>query len=407
MRFGYARAMTCTSSTGPVSRRPGRAPALFTALGASVALAGLLFGASANAHQTSDSYLVIDATQAPTLELRWDVAVRDLERVLALPAAPSDALAVERLLARRDDIDHTLLGRLTLSVDGHDCRLLAWRHAVRQHSDGRYVETEFHSDCRADGHVLLVAYSLLFDLDPLHRGLLRLRAGSGTRTAVLGPGRSARRFELARPGMAAQIREYFVHGVWHIWKGLDHVLFLLALLLPSVLRREHGRWQGTPRLRTCLIDVLRVVTAFTLAHSITLSLAALGMVMLPARLVESTIAASVLLAALNNLWPLVGEGRWVVAFAFGLIHGFGFASVLTDLGLPRDALAGALVGFNLGVEAGQLAIVLAFIPLAWPLRTSRLYRYGVLGLGSAAVAALSTIWLIERVFDLRILPFTV
>ena len=109
--------------------------------------------------------------------------------------------------------------------------------------------------------------------------------------------------------------------------------------------------------RPAFWDVCRIVTSFTVAHSITLSLAALGIVALPSRLVESAIAASVVVAALNNLRPWSQGRRWVVAFGFGLIHGFGFASVLADLGLPRDTLVLALVGFNLGVECGQLAIV--------------------------------------------------
>ena len=99
---------------------------------------------------------------------------------------------------------------------------------------------------------------------------------------------------------------------------------------------------------------MKVVTAFTVAHSITLTLATLGVIALPSALVESTIAASVVLAALNNVFPLFHGRRWLVAFFFGLVHGFGFASVLAELGLPRDALLLALVSFNLGVEAGQL-----------------------------------------------------
>jgi HupE / UreJ protein len=111
-------------------------------------------------------------------------------------------------------------------------------------------------------------------------------------------------------------------------------------------------------------------------HSVTLSLAVLKVIALPARLVESAIAASVLLAALNNLSPLVTSRRWLVAFGFGLVHGLGFASVLLDLGLPRGSLALALVAFNLGVEAGQLAIVTAFLPLAYGARHTVLFGCG-------------------------------
>jgi hypothetical protein len=151
--------------------------------------------------------------------------------------------------------------------------------------------------------------------------------------------------------------------------------------------------------------VLRIVTAFTLAHSITLSLATLGFVSLPSRWVESAIAASVVLAALNNVWPVFHGRRWMVAFGFGLIHGFGFASVLIDLGLPQGALALALLGFNLGVECGQMAIVAAFLPLAFVLRHSAFYRRLVLRLGSLLITALASTWLAERVFEIKLLPF--
>jgi hypothetical protein len=116
--------------------------------------------------------------------------------------------------------------------------------------------------------------------------------------------------------------------------------------------------------------------------------------------VESAIALSVVIAALNNLRGTIEGKRWVMAFCFGLLHGFGFASVLADLGLPQGALVLALVGFNLGVEVGQLAIVAVFLPVAFALRRTRFYRLGVLKIGSLAVAALASWWLVQRMFDL-------
>jgi hypothetical protein len=148
------------------------------------------------------------------------------------------------------------------------------------------------------------------------------------------------------------------------------------------------------------VEVAKVVTAFTVAHSITLSLAALSVVVLPSRLVESGIALSVLLAALNNLHPVVANGRWIAAFGFGLLHGFGFAGALHDLGLPAGSLALSLFGFNLGVEAGQLAIVVVFLPLAFLLRSTWAYRRMLFAGGSVAIAAIAVVWLVERAFDM-------
>jgi HupE / UreJ protein len=248
-------------------------------------------------------------------------------------------------------------------------------------------------------------YTLFADLDPQHRGLLNLVARGASRSAVLGPQQSMQAFELGEINRWRQVADYVREGVWHIWIGLDHILFLLSLLLPSVLVWQAGKrkWQAVNGFREAFVDVLKVVTAFTLAHSITLSLAALGIVELPSRLVESVIAASIIVAALNNIWPRVIGRLWMVAFGFGLVHGFGFASVLADLGLPRDALVLALIGFNVGVELGQLAIVAVFLPLAYALRRSAFYRKAVMVGGSVVIVLLAAVWLVERAFGWTLL----
>src|ERR1700751_6359564 len=154
--------------------------------------------------------------------------------------------------------------------------------------------------------------------------------------------------------------------------------------------------QPRESLRDTAFEVLEVVTAFTLAHSLTLSLAVLGLVHLPARWVECGIALTVLLGALNNLRPVIVRRRWAVAFAFGLVHGFGFASVLADLGLHGANLALSLVGFNSGVEMGQLSLVLVVLPLAFLARRTVIYRHAFMPAGSAAVVLLAGYWLVTR-----------
>ena len=200
-------------------------------------------------------------------------------------------------------------------------------------------------------------------------------------------------------------RQYLREGMWHIWIGFDHILFLTTLLLPAVLIYGKTGWLSQNNLRTALGDLVKVVTAFTIAHSVTLALAVLDIVTLPPRLVEAVIAASVLVAAVNNLRPVFPGSRWLMAFAFGLVHGFGFAGVLLDLGLPAEALSVSLLAFNLGVELGQLAIVILVFPIAALLRHTRLYRTWLLGGGSTVAALIAAIWIYERVFDHQVLEF--
>jgi hypothetical protein len=195
-------------------------------------------------------------------------------------------------------------------------------------------------------------------------------------------------------------------GIHHILIGYDHILFLLSLLLPAVWVRRAAAagaaWRPAEALRPALGNVLKVVTAFTVAHSITLALAVFDVVNPPGRWVESTIAASVVLAALNNLWPVISESRWKLTFLFGLVHGFGFASALKDAGLAQGALIAPLVGFNVGVEIGQLCVVALVLPLAWTLRGTRTYR-GAFAAGSVAIAGVAGVWFVQRAFDLSLI----
>lgn len=270
---------------------------------------------------------------------------------------------------------------------------------VDQHSDGGYTVLRFRLDCPPAVAAPQLTYRLFFELDPTHRGLVQFQSDGQVQTAVLSPDQPVLTLHPAARSRWQQFGDYWREGVWHIWIGFDHILFLLALLLPAVLWREAGRWWRTDSFRAALLNVTGIVTAFTVAHSLTLSIAVLGWVSLPARWVESAIAATVILAALNNLYPLVQGRRWLLAFGLGLIHGFGFASVLHELGLPGDTLALALAGFNLGVESGQLLIVAAFLPLAFLLRGSWYYQRLALQGGSLAVAAVALVWLLERSLD--------
>ena len=367
-------------------------------------LLALLFAAAqpALAHKASDSYLALDV-QEQRIAGQWDIALRDLEMAIGLDQDGDGALTWDEVRARHDAIAAYALARLRLSAGGQDCPLKVTRHMVDRHTDGSYAVLYFEGACSAPVGALDVGYNLLFDIDPQHKGLLRLTHGAVTSSAIFAPDARRQTLQVGEPARWRQFADYVRHGVWHIWIGFDHILFLLSLLLPAVLVRRDGQWQGRDTLKASTVDVLKIVTAFTLAHSLTLSLAVLGALSLPSRLVESAIAASVILAALNNLWPLYHRWRALVAFGFGLIHGFGFASVLADLGLPQDALVLSLVGFNVGVELGQLAIVAVFLPIAFGLRRGQFYRRVVMTGGSVCIALVALVWLAERVLDLQLM----
>jgi hypothetical protein len=363
----------------------------------------LLLGCSlpAQAHKPSDSYLTLKVHDKG-IDGQWDIALRDLDFAIGLDANGNGEITWDEVRSKHDAIAAYALSRLKLSENGHACPTHAVQHLIDSHTDGTYEVLRFTSAC-PEAAALSVQYHLFADIDPQHKGLLRLESEGQTATAVFDPDNPDQVFQLAGQSRLTQFGEYVRHGIWHIWIGFDHILFLLSLLFPAVLLFNGKKWQPAQSFKASLVDVLKIVSAFTVAHSITLTLATLHIISLPSRWVESAIALSVVVAALNNVFPLFQGSRWIAAFAFGLIHGFGFASVLTDLGLPQGVLLLALVGFNLGVEIGQLAIVGVFLPIAYALRGTRLYRGLILNSASTVIALIATVWLVERMFDIRLI----
>jgi hypothetical protein len=380
-----------------------------------VLLAGLwlvaltLVSLEASAHKPSDSYLTLSLA-AERVDVRWDIAVRDLDYAIGVDGDGDGQVTWGELRARQSDIATLARAHLVLRADDDACSFSAGSTggpgavgmSVVQHSDGAYAVIRFVAACPHQPKVLDVDYQLFFDQDPQHRGVARIDDGASTRTAIFSAGERRQRFDRANVSKSRQLFDAIRQGIIHIFSGIDHLLFLIALLIPSVLRREGRTWVAVPHFRPALLDVLKVVTAFTLAHTITLSLSALGVLRLPSRLVESGIAASVILVALNNIVPAMRGDRWAAAFALGLLHGFGFSSTLMDLGLPRQNLVLTLFGFNVGVEIGQFVVVATFLPLAFLARRSIAYRKVVLIGGSIVIAAVAAVWLVERAFVVKI-----
>jgi hypothetical protein len=366
-----------------------------------VAFVLALLTAPACAHKASDAYLTLERS-GQELRGQWDIALRDLDNALGLDENGDGDITWGEVRARQRDIAAYALAHLKVSSADKPCALQATGQLIDSHTDGAYAVLTFAGQCPRASPTLSIEYRLFEGLDPQHRGLLNFVENGRSRSVVFSADAPRRIVGADTGGPLTQFAIYLKEGVWHIWTGYDHILFLLSLLLPAVLVREGRAWQPGASFRRSFIDVAKVVTAFTLAHSITLTLAALSIVVLPSRLVESGIALSVVLAALNNLFPRVANGRWIAAFGFGLLHGLGFAGALHDLGLPAGSLALSLAGFNVGVEAGQLAIVFVYLPLAFSLRATWTYRHVVLAGGSAVTATVAMIWLVERAINVAI-----
>ncbi len=353
------------------------------------------------AHKPSDSYLMLDIDQN-RIAGQWDIALRDLDFAIGLDMDDNGSISWGELRQRKEAVYAYAFSRLQLQGQQSSCEIRPMDLLVDSHSDGRYAVLQFNVDCPVQQYLTLT-YRLFFDLDAQHRGLLKLSQPNGTVSNVFSPAHDSYSLTSVSVGSAwHELLNFAREGVWHIWIGYDHMLFLLSLLLPSALHRNALGWQLKPDISKTCWDVFAVVTAFTLAHSLTLSLAALGYIALPSNWVESAIAVSVALAAANNLYPLLTHRRAWLAFGFGLIHGMGIASVLLDLQLPASLQLLSLLGFNLGVEVGQLAIVGLALPLIILCSRYRFYPQWILQGGSAGIVMMALLWLAERSLDFEL-----
>jgi len=284
---------------------------------------------------------------------------------------------------------------VSVSRGGRACALTAAPIAIARHAGTLDAALSYSLSCPGEG-TWSFDYRLLFERDRTHRALLAVAAdeASSSAAAVVLDVDHHRWM----PGSSGWLRfgEFVRQGIWHIWLGYDHIAFLLLLLLPAVLERDAKEWVGARSLGGIARHTLGVVTAFTVAHSITLSLATLGILRPPVMPVEAGIAATVVIAGLANLYPRYAAHGARIAFGFGLIHGFGFANALAELGIARGDIVAPLAGFNIGVELGQLGIVALTLPLlaCWRQRWS--YRHVFMPAASLTVAALAAWWLLQR-----------
>jgi hydrogenase/urease accessory protein HupE len=334
------------------------------------------------AHPLQFSFVDLSAT-ATRLDAAITVHAYDAAHDLGLAA--EDQVFEDGFADRHGpELMKLVLARLEVLADGE--RIRATPIDVRVVPDQRAVVLRVEAALARPVSGLQVT-GVLFPYDPLHQTFVRLFEGGAIRQQeILTGSRTRADFTAGRTQGRFDVFQRFVRsGIEHIAIGPDHVLFLIGLLLVG-----GGLW-----------PLVRIVTAFTLAHSITLSLAVLDVVTPPARIVEPAIALSICYVGVDNLLrrPDSRDRRAWIALVFGLVHGFGFASVLREMDLPSQLLGWSLFAFNVGVEIGQLAIVVVVATaLAWVRRVRpAASRWVVLG-GSMAVIWAGFYWFVERTF---------
>lgn len=351
----------------------------------------MLLAGNADAHTFAMSFLGIEKVTDTSVAATFDVNVRDLNHLLDLDRDGNAAVTWGELSAASSAIEALVLSRTQLrtadgacAVSGRDAMALA------EHSDGIYVHLSLQLACANAAASLSVDESRWLEVDPDHRALLEFTATEGSRTQTL-LNSSTPQWRMTESSLA-RAQRFLREGVVHLITGYDHLAFLAVLLLALVRRRTS---QPPAPLPGVLRRAFIVITSFTVAHSCTLLLAATGRLSVPSQPVEVAIAASVVVAACLNLSRNAGRHGWLLAFAFGLVHGLGFAGALAELASERIDLL-ALAAFNIGIELAQVACAILVVPLmAWIFRNARFERV-VLPAASLSVAALAASWVIAR-----------
>ncbi len=381
-----------------------------------IAVVIFLFWTSyALSHALGQSYLYLKIYD-DAIDVRVEMTVKDLSDVLDLNLVTKQKrVKQEEVIPHIEQIKTYIAKNLKIS-DGETAFSLNF-----QNFD--FLNTTFAQFLRLNYAVegfqklpksLDISYDAILAEKPQHKNLVVIEENWKTGTFANESGVSLVFAEPGRPQTldlsSGSIFRGFVGvvklGMLHMLEGIDHVLFLAAFLLPAVLYRNKGRWQPVSKVSTALIYIVKGVTAFTVAHSITFWLGALQVVHMPSRLVESIIAASIGLVAVNIVYPIFRGQLWWAIFAFGIFHGFGFADVLAGLGVTSQHTVLSLFGFNLGIEVGQLVIIAVLLPLLYLIRNWKFYHRYALNAIAAGLGSISLYWFIERAFDinLQVLP---
>ncbi len=353
------------------------------------------------AHESSTAYLNLtpngSETASGVYDAEYELALRDLALLVDIDANKDSQVSWAEIKSQSTLIEQLIMAQVQLSAGDEACQMKDFAPlAINTRAGFNFLYTKFTLDCPAS--LSNLDYQVLAGVDANHR-LILTQADGNLPIQVLTVGQNPLgTSEGAGTGLLSTSINFMKSGVHHLLIGWDHLLFLFVLLIPAVYIRKQKQLVAVAKPRAALLEVFWIATSFTLAHSITLTLAALGFVSIPAAFIESVIALSIAFAALNNLIPMLRVRAVYLAFFFGLIHGFGFANVLVDLPLTMGARVVALLSFNVGIELGQLLFIAIVFPIALLLRHTRFYKIAIFYIGSFISVAIALYWFAERAF---------
>ncbi len=375
-------------------------------------LATMFSAPSAGAHEAGETYVYLDVTES-SLSGRVEFDFDDLSETFGIDVDLStDAeVALERIEAELAALQAYADEHLDIVIDGQRATLaFDGVEMLFENNDGTFNYALLAFDVELDGADVPREFDVTFDPffdDGGDREALLLIANDWAAGTIENEAESLVRFtpgdrtqsvDLGDTSQWSNFTASIWQGVDHIRTGPDHIFFVLVLLLPSVLVFT-TRWEPAAGFRSSLWRVLKIATMFTVAHSITFTLAGMDILPLPpSAFVESLIALSIALAALHNLRPIADDKEWAIAFGFGLFHGMGFAGLVSGLDVSRTTQLVSLLGRNVGIEIGQAIVILLLFPALFLLRRTVAYR-PVFIVGSLLLFVVSAIWTVERIFD--------
>lgn len=360
----------------------------------------LLTGTLAQAHEASTAYLNLSQANSEDAagviyNAEYELSLRDLALLIDIDPNRDQQVSWAEVKSQAPLIEQLITSKVTLENAGQACQIASFEPlAINTRGGFNYLYTNFTLSCEQPIDTL--DYQILAEVDANHR-LILTQANEGAALQVLSVGQTPLGSDTST-GLLSITTNFLNSGIHHLLIGWDHLLFLFVLLIPAVYMRKHKQLVAVSKPTAALLEVFWIATSFTLAHSITLSLAALQIVSIPARFIEAVIALSIAFAALNNLIPLLRVRAVYLAFFFGLIHGFGFANVLVDLPLATSERVLALLSFNVGIELGQLFFIILVFPIALLLRHTQFYKYVIFYMGSLISILVALWWFFERVF---------